>query len=163
MLFNSKLFLVCIFIVTVFCCLPRMAAIAEDNNPLTPLVNAALKDPNMEKKKIRERFAKDSGWPFGPDELWTYQLATKSQGRHKRAMYIRPRDFGRIDIVMIDIVDEKEAFFYHTTTDGKLIRAVRAHGAVEVIPIDKATNDFESEIAFWKSWIDSVKVPDASK
>lgn len=136
--------------------------VIDASKSLGPLVEAAIKDPSLRRGKIKANFAKAFKLPFGPDELWTMELVTEPEGNHQKSLLIRPCADGRAYIFMVDVEDNKKAFFYHTTVDGKLNHAIWADGNSYDRPMDKARKGFESELAYWRAWLAS-KTRESSK
>ena len=126
--------------------------VIDVSKSLGPLIEAALDDPRLKPGTIKEDFAKAFKLPFGPDDLWTYDLAIDLMDHHK-AIYIRPTANGRAYIFLV-ATDDKSGFFYHTTIDGKLIHAIFGDGKKTYdVPHADAKEGFETELAYWRKWL----------
>ena len=126
---------------------------------LGPLLEAAYEDPGLlQRGALKKDFVKAFKLPFGPDELWTMELVTEPKENHQRVLYVRPMPDACVYLFMVDLVDNKIGYFYHTSLDGKLIHAIRGNRDFSYdIPIDKAKKDFEAELAFWRDWLAAKK------
>jgi len=126
--------------------------------PLKDLAESILRSPHSEKLPSQE-------------DLLIAQVVLRQEGPAKRAIYVRRKDPGQIDIVFVVVTPSDEKYYYHASIAGKLIKAAHAHGRVDSIANRDALNAFKRERDFWLNWAKNnygstpakIRVPTSSR
>jgi hypothetical protein len=83
--------------------------------------------------------------------LHFYELRAESESGKTKAIQVRYRKSGEVDIFLLDLLPNSSAgHFYLTGTHSRLTKA--AHFGDRPEPVSDAKNRFEQELGFWKHW-----------
>jgi hypothetical protein len=85
------------------------------------------------------------------DEFTFRQLKAVLNSGHTRAIQVRRRSTGDVEIFLLDLLPNSSAgYFYLADISGRLVKA--AYLDDEAKGVDDAQERFQHELGFWKKW-----------
>jgi hypothetical protein len=79
-----------------------------------------------------------------------YELQAVSEGGGKKAIQVRLREDGTLDVFVLDQLSNGAGSFYLSNAGGRLVQSAYFDDRVE--PINDAQDKFKRELEFWNHW-----------
>ena len=79
-----------------------------------------------------------------------YELRTLSEGGGTKAIQVRLREDGTLDVFVLDLLSNGAGSFYLSNDGGRLVQS--AYFDDRVVPINDAQDKFKRELEFWNHW-----------
>ncbi|HEY2827174.1 MAG TPA: hypothetical protein VGJ04_06200 [Pirellulales bacterium] len=101
---------------------------------------------------LPKKFAESFGMPTATDDLLFYMMNIKRDDGSHAGTFVKRRASGHIDILFIVSRSNNGKYYYQTSADGKLIKALHLNSGPEgltTIANDDAQKAFEHEKSFW--------------
>jgi hypothetical protein len=130
--------------------LAQSAAEAKPKAQLTDYAEWVISNSSPE--TIPKGFAKMFGMPTEKDDLLFYIMNTRRDDGSHAGSFVKRRASGHIDIFFLVATSNNGTYYYLTSADGKVIKALHLNsgpGGLSEIAKDDAQKDFEREKLFW--------------
>ena len=128
----------------------QSAAEGKPKERLTDYAEWVISHSNPE--TIPKGFAKMFGMPTEKDDLLFYIMNIRRDNGSHAGSFVKRRASGNIDIFFLVVTSNNGTYYYLTSADGKLIKALHLNsgaGGLSEIANDDAQKDFEHEKSFW--------------
>jgi hypothetical protein len=88
-----------------------------------------------------------------PANIRMKEVSKKNEAGLPRAIFVRrATNSPRFDIILTIRINKAQAYFFHTSASGKLIKGVMADGRLNPVGNKEVQKAFQDEVSFWRKW-----------